>query len=124
MATIYYKENYKTKSTTKHLNSIIMDAKAGEIVDHEDRDTLNNRKYNLRFIDKSKNAQNRKGANKNSGTGVRNVNYIKKHNQYWVQLMKNGQRYKWIFSADEFDKACEFAKIKREELFGEFAGAS
>jgi hypothetical protein len=99
-----------------------MDAKRGEYVDHRDYNPLNNLKNNLRVTSNSKNNQHRKGVNSNSKSGVRNVNYIKQSNEYWVQLMKNGERYKWVFSVNEFDKACEFAKKKREELFGEFAG--
>jgi hypothetical protein len=30
----------------------------------------------------------------------------------------------WEFPANQFKEACEFAEKKRQELFGEYAGAS
>lgn len=99
-----------------------MNAKENEYVDHINHDTMNNLKENLRVTTNSKNNQHRKGVNSNSSTGVRNVNYIKKNNEYWVQFSKNYERYKWVFPANQFEEACKFAEKKRKELFGEFAG--
>lgn len=93
-------------------------------VDHINHDTLDNRRVNLRILSGSNNSANRKGANKNSKTGVRNVNWIEKEHCYKVQIMKNYQSYKWDFPADQFDEACKFAEEKRKELFGEFAGGN
>lgn len=120
----YYKdENNITQHTTIPMQRFVLDVTDPKIhVDHRDNNPLNNRKYNLRQTDTSSNAQNRKGANSNSKTGVRNVNYIEQTDEYWVQLMKNYQRYKWIFPSDQFEEACAFAELKRHELFGEFAG--
>jgi len=95
------------------------------VVDHKNQNKLDNRKENLRFIPQYNNLQNRKGANSNSSTGVRNVNLITRYGgkqEYWVQICKNGERFKWEFGLHEFDKACLFAEEKRKELFGEFAG--
>lgn len=110
------------KSTTIKLHSIIMNAKPRQKIDHKNHDTLDNRKENLRFITTSQNGTNRKGANKNSGTGHRNVNWGSKRKEYLVQFCKNGERYKWVFPLNQFKEACEFADIKRIEIFGEFAG--
>lgn len=99
-----------------------MDAKKDEVVDHINHDTLDNRKCNLRITTNDKNVKNRKGANKNSKTGVRNVHWIESANEYWVQIMRKGISYKWTFSANQFEEACKFAEEKRKELFGEFAG--
>ena len=82
-------------------------------------------KENLRVVSNSKNLQHRSGANNNSKTGVRNVNLITKYKgkqEYWVQIMKNGERFKWEFGLDKFDEACIFAEEKRKELFGKYAG--
>ena len=126
MATIYYiNENGKKKSTTKNLNSIIMDVSEGYHIDHINNNPMDNRKENLRTTNHSTNAQNRKGANKNSGTGVRNVHLVNRYKGkqvYLVQFMKNGERFIWEFSINEFDEACTFAEKKRKELFGEYAG--
>lgn len=91
-------------------------------VDHRNHDTLDNRRENLRIVQAGNNSANRKGANSNSSTGVRNVSYIPKCNEYWVQIMKDGQRNLWKFKVDQFEEACKFAEQKRKEIFGEYAG--
>lgn len=52
---------------------IFGDAVKGLQVDHIDHDGLNNRRRNLRVVTQHGNMQNRRGANRNSGTGHRNV---------------------------------------------------
>lgn len=91
-------------------------------VDHENHDTLDNRKKNLRTTEPHNNSANREGANKNSSTGVRNVNWGWNRKYYYVQFMKDGIRYAWEFPLNQFKEACNFADIKRKEIFGEFAG--
>lgn len=100
-----------------------MNAKNHEYIDHKDFNTYNNRKSNLRITDNCQNNQNRNGANRNNKTtGIRNVNYIKKSNEFWVQFRKEGIDYKWVFPINKFKEACKFADLKRKELFGEYAG--
>lgn len=66
-------------------------------VDHEDYNTLNNRKYNLRVTVNKKNLQNRKSANKNNKSGYRNVSWI---NGYWrVQLQVDGKTVYFLRSS-------------------------
>lgn len=123
VASVYQGDGKNNK--TIYLHRIIMDAKDGDYVDHRECNrTLDNRKINLRISKFADNTRNRKGANKNNTTGVRNVNWIESTNEYWVQIMKDGERYKQSFSSTQFEQACKFAKEKREELFGEYAGGS
>ncbi len=116
--------NGKHKTVTLHRH--IMNYPDGNVDHIEPRNTLDNRKENLRIVDASKNSANRKGANSNNKTGVRNVHRIKgyKVDIYKVQIMKNGISYVWEFPLDQFKEACKFAEKKRKELFGEFAGKS
>lgn len=125
--------NYYVKASEYHsdikrcrpvyLHRFVTNAKEHDYVDHkENTRTLDNRKQNLRVTTNDFNSQNRRGANKNNKLGVRNVCYIEKNDEYWVQFSNQGKRYKWVFSGNEYDKACKFAKEKRKELFGEFAG--
>jgi len=124
---IIYKETINGKSIeeTIYLNRWIVNAKENETIDHKNHDSLDNTKGNLRTTIDANNSSNRRGANTNSKTGVRNVHLVNRYEgeqEYWVQIMKNGIHYKWEFGLHEFDKACEFAKEKRKELFGEYAG--
>lgn len=115
--------NGKKKYKTLLLHRIVTDAADDDFVDHiEQLNTLDNRKSNLRKTTNDKNLQNRKGANKNNKTGKRNIAYIESKNEYWVQHMKHGIRYKKIFLVDQFKEACDYAEKMRKELFGEFKG--
>lgn len=107
---------------TYYLHKIILGLSSGyeKVGHHKSHDTLDNRKDNLEESTWAKNVQLRSRANKNNkSTGVRNVCYIEDENSYWVQIMKHGERFKWVFPADQFDEACEFVINKRIELFGE-----
>lgn len=102
------------------LHNVIMDTnlKSGEIVDHISHDTLDNRKSNLRILDNKTNLLNRKGANKNTTTGVRNVSYANKTKQYLVQFQVNGKNTCFgRYEENEFSKAVELANKLRKELY-------
>lgn len=117
--------NYKAKPILLH--RFVSDAPKGVYVDHENHITLDNRKSNLRFTSDYNNAANRKSANSNNKTGVRNVHLVNRYGGkqvYLVQIMRKGERFVWEFGLDEFEEACIFAEMKRQELFGEYAGNS
>lgn len=120
---IYDENNKPIGAETILLQRFIMNVTSHKlVVDHHNHNRLDNRKENLFITEHTNNSTNRKGANKNSGTGVRNVNYGSDRKEYWVQFCKEGVRYKWIFPLNQFKEACQFAEIKRKEIFGEFAG--
>lgn len=65
--------NKKTKNIKSiRMHRTIIDAKDGELVDHINRDRLDNRKSNLRICDWSLNSRNRK-ISKNNTSGYRGV---------------------------------------------------
>lgn len=112
-------------SKTIQMSRFIVDAQDDEVVDHIDHDTMNNKKENLRVTKFIKNVANRKGANSNNKTGVRNVNLVTRYGGkqlYFVQIMRKGEKFKWEFELNEFEEACAFAELKRQEIFGEYAG--
>ena len=120
---IYYEgEDGSKQQKSIKLHHFILDITDGTLVDHRNNNTLDNRKDNLRLTNINKNTKNRKGANVNSSTGVRNVNRSHDDNILWVQFHKDGERFKWEFPISKFDEACQFAEMKRQEIFGEFAG--
>ena len=122
--TYYYKDdNGNQKCKTIYLHNIILGVNTDLLnhINHINHNTLDNRKINLELITSMLNGQLRNKSNSNSKTGVRNVNLITKYGgkqEYWVQIMRNGEKFKWEFGLNEFDEACEFARQKRIELFG------
>ncbi len=100
--------------TTMH--KLLLDA---EVVDHEDRDKLNNRRGNLREADKSKNSMNI-GIRNNNASGFTGVGFMKKLNK-WRAYIKIDGKDKHLGSFENIDDAVR-ARLKAEkELFGEFA---
>jgi hypothetical protein len=114
--TIYYTDTYgKRKSTTVDMNNLLMNAKTGEVADHINRDTLDNRKMNLRIVDRIKNAINRKGKNINNKSGYRNVFWSTKDERWMVTLMINGKSKCFgRFKCEDLDKAGELAEQMRK----------
>ncbi len=53
-----------------HLSRFVMDAKEGRIIDHRNRDPLDNRRKNLRIVTKRQNCLNRKCKNGSGFVGV------------------------------------------------------
>ncbi len=112
---------------TYYLHKIILGIEEGtkSVVHHKDihknHNSLDNRKVNLEEISNAKNVQLRNRANKNNRTtGVRNITYVEDSNEYWIQMCKDGERFKWVFPAeDNFDEICRFTEEKRIEIFGE-----
>ena len=104
---------------TTYLHNYIMSAPKGKVVDHINHNPLDNRKSNLRLVNKSKNAKNRKGRNKNNTTGYRNVSYV--GGKYIVQLQINGKNNR-LGSFDDVHEAGRHAEEMRNEHYGEYAG--
>jgi hypothetical protein len=122
----YLGSDGKMHGRTVHLHQFIVGG--CDCVDHKEHKqdgTLDNRKCNLRIATRADNEANRKGANKNSSTGARNVHLCKTYGGgyiYKVQIMRHGERYCWEYPLDQFEQAKEWAEKKREELFGEYKG--
>ena len=73
----------------------------------------------LRLATNRQNMQNRSGAQRGSGTGVRNVH--RSRDRYCVRIKVDGVERR--FGAyDTVEEAARVAASKRAELFGEFAG--
>ncbi len=92
-----------------------------KIIDHKNHNGLDNRKENLRLVDRSKNAKHRDGKNKNNKSGYRNVCWIK--GKWVVQLQIDGKNTR-LGSFVDVNEAGRFAEKMREKYYGEFKGAS
>lgn len=67
---------------------IISEANSNEIIDHIDRNPLNNRRYNLRIVNKSTNSLNI-GLKSNNTSGVTGVSYSKNHKKWIARININ-----------------------------------
>ena len=81
----YYAYN---KSHRLIMHRLIMGAEPGQLVDHKDRDGLNNRRGNLRFSDKYRNQMNR-GKKKTSVSRYKGVSWYSKEKRWVV-------RFNWL----------------------------
>lgn len=99
----------------------IMGAKKGQIVDHINRNKLDNRKENLRFVTKAQNSWNNDAKIGKSGyKGVWRCNT--KHKERWFAIVTlNRKRYS-AGSHDTPEQAYEAWKKKALELRGELVG--
>jgi AP2 domain/HNH endonuclease len=118
---IHYKTKYgKTKINGKYttIHELILDFPQG-VIDHIDRNPLNNRKSNLRIVDMSRNAHNR-SLPKNNTSGVKGVWFNKQSNKWIAQINFQNKRY-WLGKFDNKEDAI-IARLKAEkEMFGEYS---
>ena len=78
-------------NTTRKLHKIILESNKYEVIDHINRNPLDNRKDNLRISSAMKNAQNHNLPNKNK-SGCSGVH--KRTNKKWeATLIYNGKKY-------------------------------
>lgn len=109
----------KDKKTLIYIHRAIMNAQAGQQIDHRNNDGLDNRRCNLRFCTRSQNQQNGRGKSQHTSK-YKGVSWYKKDKKWGVKI---GTKYKRLFLG-YFDNEIEAAKVydrKAEELFGEFA---
>jgi hypothetical protein len=100
------------------MHRLIVDAKASEVVDHIDGNTLNNRRSNLRISSKSGNNQNAR-LRFDSTTGYKGVSLDARSGKYVGYTRNNGTRIhvgRFLTAQDAYAAVCK----KREELHGEF----
>lgn len=111
------------KNKNKTLHRFIMKCNNNEIIDHINRNKLDNRKENLRIVSLNENNHNRSiGKNNTSGIIGVGINYTsKKGTCYRSQITINNKRIKLCTSYNIED--CIVARLKAElEYFGkEFA---
>jgi hypothetical protein len=113
----YAKRDNKGKHVYMH--RVLIKASKGEIVDHVNRNPLDNRKCNLRLCTISQNAYNRKKVSNNT-SGYKGVGLIKGSNKWWAKIKVN----KTSIHLGAFNCPIEAAKAYDEAAtkhHGEFA---
>jgi hypothetical protein len=87
-------------------------------VDHIDNNPNNDRWDNLRLVNASKNMMNSTIHKDGTSTNIKGI-YIDKHKSIHAQVVKDGVRYRKIFS--DLAQAVTWLRAIRETLHGEFA---
>jgi len=106
----------KSGFTMVQLHRLIMNTPKGLVVDHVNHDPLDNRKCNLRNVSIIRNSQNRKGAQKDSKSGIRGVHFNKKINKWIAQITVNKEK-KYLGCYSDIDIAEKVATEAREKYF-------
>ena len=114
-----YRTSYVEKKRTLLMHREVMNAQKGSNIDHENRDTLDNRRRNLRFATHGQNACNRTKRRGSTGIfkGVSWHNATKK----WQARICVDRKQKHLGVYDTPEEAFEIYKKAAVELHGEFA---
>jgi len=90
-----------------------------KLIDHINRDGLDNRRCNLRKCNHSQNKINTLMWKHNT-SGVKGVSWDKKKKKWGAHIQKNSRHF-FLGYFDNKEEAGRAYKIKAKELFGEFA---
>jgi len=101
------------------MHRLIMNAPEGLVVDHIDRNGLNNRKCNLRLCTKAQNVQNSR-PRRNRSSKYKGV-FWNKLNKKWSASIHKGDKRIYLGGFDDEIEAALAYDRKAAELFGEFA---
>jgi hypothetical protein len=104
---------------TVYLHRYIMYASDGVLVDHINRNSLDNRKENLRFVTQSQNGMNREKYSNNT-SGYKGVSWNPKRSRFAAHIQKDRKQLflGWFKTAEE---AYEVYKTAQKELHREYA---
>jgi hypothetical protein len=91
------------------MHRVIIGAKKGELVDHIDRNKLNNSRSNLRIVDKEGNVHNQK-KRANTNNNYKGVNYVKRLNLYQSRCRIYGNDYFLGYYKTEISAAYAYNK--------------
>lgn len=104
---------------TERMHRLILGAPKGVLVDHRDRNTLNNRRSNLRLASNSQNARNQvsaRGASEYKGVAP----YQWSNTPWLAQIGHEGRKIR-IGQYETEQQAARAYDCKATEFFGEFA---
>jgi len=92
----------------------------GEYCDHIDRDSLNNRRSNLRVASARESAINR-GLRKDTSSGYAGINWHKHHQQWQVRICVASGKRKTIGYFNDLNDAIAARNMAVQSYYGEFA---
>lgn len=102
-----------------YLHRLLLNARAGEYVDHINFNTLDNRKINLRICTNAQNLQHRSKLTKINTSGHHGVSFDKERGKWHVEIQYNNHR-KFIGYYKDIDSAIVARKQAEEKYFGEY----
>lgn len=97
----------------------VLQAQSGSIVDHVNRNGLDNRRQNLRFVTNSQNCWNRIGV-QNTTSKYKGVSWDRRRIKWRAKIVHNGKIYH-IGRFDSEEEAALAYNKKAIELYGEYA---
>lgn len=107
------------KKSGLQLHRLIMNAGASDIVDHINHDPTDNRKCNLRIVNRSQNNTNMRLKSSNT-SGVTGVSYDKSRNKWQANIQVDGRGH-YLGRYDSFEDAVAARKAAEEKYFGEYS---
>jgi hypothetical protein len=110
------------KFRLEYMHRFIMQAVQGQLVDHVNGDSLDNRQTNLRFATPRQNVQNKRLSSL-SLTGLKGVGWHKERRKYHARIQLQGIRFHLGFFDDPKTAALAYDEAARL-LFGEFAACN
>lgn len=111
----------KSKTRRVYMHKFILGSISGMVTDHVNRDSLDNRKSNLRHCTIHQNGMNQKINRSNNKSGFRGV-YKNMRSKKWTAVISiKGQPTKHIGNFETPELASKAYNRVAEEAFGEFA---
>lgn len=111
------KKMYAANKSRIYMHRLIMETPKGYVTDHINRNTLDNRRVNLRIITNSQNLMNREKSKKNT-SGYKGVTWNKERNKWKAQIGFNNKNI-FIGRFSTREEAAQAYNLKSKELFPE-----
>ena len=117
-----YAITWSREKSTEKMHNLIFDVPEGMVVDHINRDSLDNRNENVRFCTQKDNSRN-VGPKKNNKSGVAGVYWNPANNKWRARIKVDGKAIE-IGSFCDLEEARTARKAAELHYYGEFGPQS